>query len=391
MRTGWARQVVLLAVAASIIPACGGGRGGGGGTAGTGGSNPTQFINWVTGGVGGFKISSQGGGATNGAGGNGNAVTILATCASSINILPTGTVNTSFAVPGTLPNLGPHPRTISSSVTVAHGAVRSLTVTQDGDLGLVADDLFYPATGLLVTAGNVITLSPNNVASPNATSLTLIFSNGVQLDGLINMSSQEASPGSAANLSLQCQDFVSRNGSNLSLMGNTAAVGANGGQLQVVALGTLVNAAAINTSGGAGTAGNGGVAGPVVLSSFGFGIYNSGTIFARGGDGTGGVGGAGNGVQIAAIGGASVLPSGGSVMNSGIIDTSGGDGDLGGGAGGGIALQAVMLTSGTLLLMVFLYANRIIRVTDQLKAGVIMATGALCVFYFASPTSAAVR
>jgi uncharacterized YccA/Bax inhibitor family protein len=50
----------------------------------------------------------------------------------------------------------------------------------------------------------------------------------------------------------------------------------------------------------------------------------------------------------------------------------------------GIALQAVMLTSGTLLLMVFLYANRIIRVTDQLKAGVIMATGALCVFYFAS-------
>ena len=50
----------------------------------------------------------------------------------------------------------------------------------------------------------------------------------------------------------------------------------------------------------------------------------------------------------------------------------------------GIALQAVMLTAGTLLLMIFLYANRIIRVTDRLKSGVIMATGALCLFYFVS-------
>jgi uncharacterized YccA/Bax inhibitor family protein len=48
----------------------------------------------------------------------------------------------------------------------------------------------------------------------------------------------------------------------------------------------------------------------------------------------------------------------------------------------GIALQAVMLTAGTLLLMIFLYANRIIRVTDRLKSGIILATGALCLFYF---------
>ena len=50
----------------------------------------------------------------------------------------------------------------------------------------------------------------------------------------------------------------------------------------------------------------------------------------------------------------------------------------------GIALQAVMLTAGTLLLMLFLYANGIIRVTDRLKSGIIMATGALCLFYFLS-------
>jgi len=50
----------------------------------------------------------------------------------------------------------------------------------------------------------------------------------------------------------------------------------------------------------------------------------------------------------------------------------------------GIALQAVMLTSGTLLAMLFVYANGIIRVTDRLKSGIIAATGALCLFYFVS-------
>ena len=50
----------------------------------------------------------------------------------------------------------------------------------------------------------------------------------------------------------------------------------------------------------------------------------------------------------------------------------------------GIALQAVMLTSGTLLAMLFVYANGIVRVTDRLKSGIVMATGALCLFYFVS-------
>jgi len=50
----------------------------------------------------------------------------------------------------------------------------------------------------------------------------------------------------------------------------------------------------------------------------------------------------------------------------------------------GIALQAVSLTAGTLMVMIFLYASRIIRVTDRLRSGIIMATGALCLFYLVS-------
>jgi uncharacterized YccA/Bax inhibitor family protein len=50
----------------------------------------------------------------------------------------------------------------------------------------------------------------------------------------------------------------------------------------------------------------------------------------------------------------------------------------------GIAFQAVSLTVGTLLMMLFVYGAGIIRVTERLKAGVVMATGAVCLFYFAS-------
>lgn len=47
----------------------------------------------------------------------------------------------------------------------------------------------------------------------------------------------------------------------------------------------------------------------------------------------------------------------------------------------GIAMQAVILTSGVLFLMLFVYQTGLIRVTEKLKAGIVMATGALCLFY----------
>jgi uncharacterized YccA/Bax inhibitor family protein len=47
----------------------------------------------------------------------------------------------------------------------------------------------------------------------------------------------------------------------------------------------------------------------------------------------------------------------------------------------GIALQAVALTSGTMLIMLTLYATRAIRVTEKLYMGVVAATGALMLVY----------
>jgi uncharacterized YccA/Bax inhibitor family protein len=47
----------------------------------------------------------------------------------------------------------------------------------------------------------------------------------------------------------------------------------------------------------------------------------------------------------------------------------------------GIAIQAVSMTCGTLFVMLFAYGSGLIKVTQKLKAGIIAATGALCLVY----------
>lgn len=54
------------------------------------------------------------------------------------------------------------------------------------------------------------------------------------------------------------------------------------------------------------------------------------------------------------------------------------------GAYPGIALQAVSLTCGVLLVMLFLYASRVIVVTDRLRTGIVAATAALFLVYMVS-------
>jgi uncharacterized YccA/Bax inhibitor family protein len=50
----------------------------------------------------------------------------------------------------------------------------------------------------------------------------------------------------------------------------------------------------------------------------------------------------------------------------------------------GIALQAVGLTAGVFAMMLFLFATRIVKVTNKLRTGIIAATGAVCVVYLVS-------
>lgn len=50
----------------------------------------------------------------------------------------------------------------------------------------------------------------------------------------------------------------------------------------------------------------------------------------------------------------------------------------------GIVVQAVGLTVGVFLVMLFLYATRVIRVTEKLRMGIVAATGAILLVYVAS-------
>lgn len=50
----------------------------------------------------------------------------------------------------------------------------------------------------------------------------------------------------------------------------------------------------------------------------------------------------------------------------------------------GIVVQAVGLTIGVFAVMLFLYATRIIKVTDKLRMGIVAATGAIMLVYLAS-------
>ncbi len=54
------------------------------------------------------------------------------------------------------------------------------------------------------------------------------------------------------------------------------------------------------------------------------------------------------------------------------------------GAYPGIVMQAVSLTCATLFIMLFVYGTGLIKVTDKLRAGIVSATGAVCLVYIGS-------
>jgi uncharacterized YccA/Bax inhibitor family protein len=50
----------------------------------------------------------------------------------------------------------------------------------------------------------------------------------------------------------------------------------------------------------------------------------------------------------------------------------------------GIAIQAVGLTFGVMIVMLFAYSSKLIKVTENLKMGIVAATGAIAIYYLIS-------
>ncbi|MHC4818440.1 MAG: hypothetical protein ACYTF8_10330, partial [Planctomycetota bacterium] len=146
-----------------------------------------EFFN-PTGG-GGLTILHHGGEGLNGDGGEGGQFYLYAYAAGDIRILDHGTIDTSFSVPTTSPELGTNVRTIATDITI----LPDDTFTIQGDDGMTV------ATGLHVLAGVTLTLRPNwdRFSSGTLDTARINFADGVIIEGTVETGPVEPGPAPA--------------------------------------------------------------------------------------------------------------------------------------------------------------------------------------------------
>jgi hypothetical protein len=247
------------------------------------------------------------------AGGHGGEVTIWNYDGTGIHILKTGAVNAFIEIPDTLPDLGANPRTIDADTTLTPSS-GSFFMPPGYLLG---DDGMTPATGLWVKPGVTLTLNANVYEedyylpwSDSGNGYHAVFLRcdygAVLVEGAIRVPRKTFVPynsydlpytwDASCDLFVYTGNFVVSSTGSIDLKGAPDSLtdrdsdlgiperGGNGGHLEVVAEGSIVNKGTIETSGGSGP--SGGDAGHVYLFSYGYGVYNSGTIRADGADGS---------------------------------------------------------------------------------------------------------
>lgn len=229
-----------------------------------------------------------------------------------------------------MPYLGTNPRTITGTVTYTVGAP-SLTTVTAATTTIYGDDGATVATGLWVKPGATLVLPPHIDANASPASYELVeisFSDGVFIEGTVQIGFVDGSSFDRADFHLGAQDLVIAETGRVNLRGadNASGPGGNGGDFQTLSGGRRrVNAGLIDTSGGNGTVA-GGDAGFIELRANST-CYNSGTLIANGGHATNGPGGSvstWNGIWSDGIGGG---------FNTGTIQSRGGNGTTAGGNG----------------------------------------------------------
>ena len=293
-----------------------------------------QYEFFIPSGGGDLTILHHGGAGLNGNGGDGGEFELYAYAAGDIRILDYGTIDTSFAVPTHLPELGENVRTIAADTTL----LPTDTYTILGDDGLTV------ATGLHVLAGVTLTLRPNYDRGSDGTldEARIDFDDGVIIDGTIATGPVEPGPApaqvigppdtasleiDAANVLIAATGMVDTRGEN----GAAGEVGGNGGDIDFDSEGTFISHGSMMTYGGNGTAGGHG--GGIDFGSNDYAVYNTGPITTYGGVGSTGAGGDGGGIYIWSD------DNGGGVRNSGTVVSRGGAGAMAGGAGGYVDLE----------------------------------------------------
>lgn len=316
----------LIAAAALLVPACGSG---------------SRGIS----GLGTLMVLSRGGTATNGIGGKGGNFRINAVTGSDLLVLAGGSMDASFVLPPTNVSLGAHPRHVTADTVYTVGAgVHTQTALTYGDTGLVADDGIFPATGLWIDPGVTLTFPPND-SNPSSVQLILTFSDGVLIQGTLQMGRKVTVPSDGAILNLSAMSLVSAPGSRIDTAGSPGGAGSGGNGGQVILTGTtgMVHQGTISTQGGDGAL-SGGNGGPCNLGNQTGTVYSTGSILTGGGSGAAGTGGMGGSILVA---GSTAPSTTGGVNISGTLQSRGGSGSSQGGTGGVITVTAAF-TGGVL-------------------------------------------
>lgn len=306
------RQVALrgliLAMAAAIIPACGGGSSGGGGSAGTSVSNSggTARGSTVAGGTslgGGVGISQFVSVGDLNAGVNGPpsgpfvpSVPTTGTAITTLNGSPGETIaNGNGLVTGTLLGSGAAARTI----TVSDGdLVVSGTINSGQNGGTQINLTLSAPNGTVYITGTVRTASVDGVADGDIGGNLAINARRIVVTGVIDASGENNGAGNAGNggsVGLDTSAALSTDIVVTSTITSTggngiAGTGGNGGAVTLNARGDLQVSGSINVSGGTATAitnsiqaGNGGV---ITMNARGTAVI-TGTITQDGGNATG--------------------------------------------------------------------------------------------------------
>jgi len=307
-----------------------------------------------------FELRLDGGGSTNGDGGEGGKVSLGQAYNPSyteyglpgghVKVFATGAAEAGFPLPTTAPDLGEFPLEIAASTTIPRATDLDCDGIPDTNLGLNDGDPYFVtcgtydpyiflknggswdwATGVHVAPGVTLTLPANQ------TSVRL--DRDLHLEGTLTAEKS----GDYPLVFLMLQSFVSEAGSAVTMDGD----GGEGGEFFVYATASILNQANITALGDAGKNG-----GWVLLESSQGRVFNTGDIFVDGGtstsDANGGDGGeaylygaeggafnsgditatGGDGLQYGGDGGTFVMQSdGGDLLNSGAVDVSAGSAD----------------------------------------------------------------
>lgn len=302
--------ISITILSALTLGACGGSSGGGGIAPGNGA---------------GKTINSSGGtgGNNGGAGSNASEITIQKNGGDGpIEVLTTGSVDTSFNIPPYTPIFGTNLLEISGTVEVeldpAVGITLGLPYIETADAvdvirisdgnGVLGDE---PAvTGIKINDGGRLVLPLND-------SLTARINLTADVDNNGTITTLDDSPTRRGRLELNLENYYATG--NIETFGNLE--GQDGGRVFINALGMIINSGDI-TSNGFNSNGNGGDGGLISLDA-NLELYNTGTISASGGHSATVYGGDGDTITLAS--------QYGKIYNSGNIFSNGGNGAIGGG------------------------------------------------------------